>query len=694
MPAQLPTVQHSRFTRTTLCLSVIAALHWPLVHAQSATPDTDAADDEQTRLETIQVEPGSTSEPVTELPNGTAVSGSTLAKTPGSGGDPLISLQTLPGLAYTSDDEPLPAVRGSRPDDNIFLIDDLPVNYLFHMGGLISVINPDLVKSFNIYPSAYGPEFAGVTGGVFDIKLRDPKKDRLHKKVDISLYQTGVLVEGPVSDNQSFYLAGRISYLDLLVGDQLEDEVEDGVSIIQFPKYKDYQGKYVWDINDDVTLRMHANGSRDDIELNLSEDAEGIETDPILAGSFLEASGYDQQGLSLNMNLGPGKRLDSAISHSSGSTRFQIGGAGKLDASIDRVLAKSQLTVPVGQAHDITLGGQVTQSKLGLDLEVNAALCTEFETDCNFTAAQRLETHINRTINSQRVFLKDSWYVNDQLTLYPGVTVFREDWLDKTHAEPRFALEYALSDDLTLNAGAGVYHQMPSFEQFDKVFGNPELKYIKSTHALIGLEKKFRGGWSAKSELYYKDLQDLVSGDDDKNYANNGEGSTVGIDTLIRKDLTDRFSGWLSLTVSDSTRTNRLTGEKFDFEYDQPINATLVGSYKLSEKWTLAGKLWVHSGALYTPVVGAVKDPEVEGLYNPQYGPINSERFPMYKRLDVRLDRTVKKSEKVTFSTYFEILNLLDSDNVSSLEYNKDYSEKKENKQIPLFLSLGFKVNF
>ena len=225
-PAELHTyhqasasVVRSYLLLPVLFLSCLAFLLLsPATLAQSVTADVIELD------EIIVEEEG---EPETALPLGISISGETLRTAPGSGGDPVRTLQSLPGLTFTNDEEALPAVRGSRPGDNYFQADFAPVSYLFHLGGAISVFNADLVESFDIYQSSYGPEFSGVTGGVFDVQLREPKNDRFRATIDISLPQAGGLVEGPITDTQSFYLAGRFSYLDLFLADQIPEE--DGI---------------------------------------------------------------------------------------------------------------------------------------------------------------------------------------------------------------------------------------------------------------------------------------------------------------------------------------------------------------------------------------------------------------------------------------------------------------------------------
>jgi hypothetical protein len=631
-------------------------------------------------------------QPEPELPLGLGISGETLRTTPGSAGDPLRSLQSLPGMVFTDDESAVPAVRGSRPNDNYMEADFLPVGYLFHAGGVISVFNSELMESFNIYPSAYGPEFSGVTGGVFDIRLRDPVTDQLHSTLDVGFLHAGLLVEGPVTDNQSFYLAGRFSYLDLLVKGQLEDD--DGIEFRQFPKYTDYQGKYVWKPGSQSTLRFQVSGATDEQDIIIAEDSEEIELEPIFAGRHSESENFNQQGLVWDQQIGGQVTLKSALAHNRSSSEAQAGGAGQSNGSTDSLLLKSHLDFPLNEQHDVKLGFSATRIDASFDIAFNDPGCTEFEADCQVTGAERLTTAESLIVHTGQIFAKDSWYVTDSLTLFPGVTLQAEDYLGKQFVEPRFALEYSLSDDLIFSAGTGVYHQLPGFVETNKVFGNPDLEYIESVQAVVGVQKILANGLDIKSELYYKELDNLVAGDEELRFNNAGEGVAYGLDTLIRKDVTDKLTGWLSFSVSKARREHESSGASFPFDYDQPVNMTLVANYKLPSNWALGAKLWVHSGAPYTPVIGAAPDDDIDGLFNPQYGEVNSKRLPTYHRLDVRLDRTYTRSNGKHINLYMEVLNLLDSKNLSYYDYNADYSERIEVTQLPRIVGLGFKVEF
>ncbi len=653
-------------------------------------PEVNALAAEITILEEVVIE--QEGEPEPDLPLGIGISGETLKKIPGSSGDPLRGLQSLPGLAFADDSGAEPAVRGSRPGDNYYEVDFIPVGYLFHAGGVISVFNSELVDSFSLYPSAYGAEYAGVTGAVVDVRLRDPKTDRFHTTIDASFLQTGVLLEGPVSDTQSFYLAGRMSYLDLFVKDQLDDE--DGIEFKQFPKYTDYQGKYLWQLGEGSQLNFQMSGATDEQELVIADDSEEIDNEPIFAGRHLDSSRFDGQGVVWNKELANRIRVKSAIAHGYSAGKSQVGNAGRSDIKIDRWLLKSHATVPVSQKHDFTFGAEAAHIKADIEVAFNDPACTEFETDCLITDAQRITTTQTLKISSGHLFLKDSWFSTDRLTLISALAVQSEDYLDKTFIEPRFSMEYTLPDDWILTAGLGQYHQIPQFNQINKDFGNPDLDYIEALHSVVGLQKKFVNGWDVKSELYYKKLNKLVTGNELSRYSNDGEGYAVGLDTLIRKKVSSKLSGWLALSLSKAKRKNTLTGDSFAFDFDQPFNTTLVASYKLSARWELGAKLWVHSGAPYTPVIGASPDDDIEGLYIPEYGPVNSKRTRAYNRLDIRIDRQFKPSSRYSVNAYLEILNLLDSKNISDYDYNQDYTERTAVTQLPRLIGIGLKAEF
>jgi len=536
-------------------------------HAQTETANTTSSAN-TTELDEIIIE--EEGEPETSLPLGIGISGETLTTAPGTAGDPLRALQTLPGMNFVEDGEPTPAVRGSRPGDNYFQVDFAPLGYLFHVGGLISVFNADLVESFDIYQSAYGPEFAGVTGAVFDVKLREPKTDRFRSSIDVNLFQAGALIEGPISETQSFYLAGRISYLDLLPGDQISEE--DSFKIEQFPKYTDYQGKYVWKPNASHKLTAQINGASDLAQVVVEEDAEEVENDPVFAGTTKLNGQRDEQAVVWDFQANDRLSVKSLVSHVTGKTDLKFGGAGTVDVVEREIGLKTHATYQLSNRHDVSIGAQFNKGTADIDIALALPPCAEFEPDCFATGSEKQALQEKFDYTFSRAFIKDNWYVNDRLTLYPGVAFSSSEYRNEKFVEPRVSAEYALSEQTILSAGFGQYHQSPGYLERSSVYGNPNLDFSEALHAQVGVQRLFSNGWSVKSELYYKALDNLVTTDPELTYSNDGEGHAFGLDTLIRKNLTHKLSGWASISLSESRRKDKRTSESFVFDYDQPVN--------------------------------------------------------------------------------------------------------------------------
>ncbi len=627
-----------------------------------------------------------------EVSGGVVLDQDTLTHTPGTGGDPIRVLQTLPGVAVNDDTSAAPAIRGSRPEDNSYFVDFLPTGYLFHFGGGVSVFNEHLVKSFALYPSSYAARFSGGSGAVIDVALREPDNKKFSTTLDISFLKAGALIEGPITENQSFYLAGRVSYLDLLLEDLIIDD-DDGVEFVQFPKFTDYQGKYLWKPTQDASLTLQLTGASDDTEFNLSNKDDDIRNEPDLVGQHKENVAFNSQGLVWKQDFAQGKELTVAVGHMRANSEDKAGAVLDSRTEVDTTFLKGRWKMPFTENQQLNVGGTVSQVKADYTINFQDPGCTEFEVDCSVTDAELVRSADTLKANVVNLYAEDSWFVNDHLILTGGLAYSYEDYLDKGFVEPRIRAEYMADDGWIFSAAAGQYHQFPGFLVSEKVFGNPQLDHESSTHYVMGAEKAFPQNWSLKTEIYRKQFDKLVTANPVTRYSNTGKGSADGFEILIRRGLTDRWSGWLSVSASNSERTNELTGEKFDFEFDQPVIASLVNEFILNDKWRFGMKWWFHSGAPNTPIIGAMADPDDPQRFIPIYGKINSERLPDYHRLDLRFDRQFQLKH-ADMSGYVELINAYGRKNLAGYDYNSDFSARKDIHQLPSIISFGLKIKF
>jgi hypothetical protein len=615
-----------------------------------------------------------------------SLSGAELARVPGSGGDPMRAIQSLPGVAMVSDDSSDPAVRGARPRDNAYVVDMLPVGYLFHLGGFTSVFNPNLIRRFNLSNAAWSPEYGNVVGAVFDINLRNPRTDRLGAELDFSLLGANALIEGPITSELSFFFATRRSWFDLVT--KRVDDKEEGVTA-STPVYGDSQGRVLWTLNARNRLRLDFSSANDRLEYEVKAGGKTAQRDPILAGRGNEKVSYATAALVLETDFNDDTVNRVAVGQMQQRSSFRVGGAGSVKLDQDTAYMRQQLIYTGWKGHEISLGTTLDSRLIKADLDFNFGRCTEFDPNCDISTAPRLTTNQRARQNVFALYANDRWVLNTQWTATAGLRLSREAYIDRNAAEPRLGLEYSPLKSLTFSAGVGRHSQPPADEEAVAVVGNPRLKPVESNHVVFGVTHQLAQGWSWRSEVYGKTFDNYAVADPVLNYRNGASGTARGVELLVKKDaVNSKWSGFASLTLSRSRRKVDATGETFAFDYDQPVIATIVGNYKLNDRWQFGLKWSYHTGSPYTPVVSTGLYPD--GRVRPIFGGINSQRLPSYHRLDLRADAQVTPR----FSYYFELINAYNRKNIAGYSYSPDYRTREPIEQLPLLPSFGIKYKF
>lgn len=613
----------------------------------------------------------------------TSLSGDDLARQPGTSGDPMRGIQSLPGVTSIDDASSEPAVRGSRPGDNAYYVDFLPVGYLFHTGGLASVFNPALIRRFSMASAAWGPEYGNVVGAVFDVELRRPRTDRLGGQADFSLLGGSLLAEGPLGEGLSFFVAGRRSWFDL-VSKSGEDK-EEGVRF-QTPVYSDSQSRLLWQLSPRQRLRFDIATAADRVEYSLSPGGKAAARDPILVGNSTERQSFATGAVvweyepedTLAHRVAAGRMLQD--------TTLRLGGAGSVKLKITTDYVRQQLEIARWAGHEVTVGTSIESRLIDVALDFNFPRCTEFDPDCDIGTAPRLRTDQRARQNTFAVHLADRWQFAPGWAATAGLRASREAYIGRNALEPRVALEYSPDKNHTWSAAAGRHSQPPAGEESLAVVGNPRLKPISSDHFALGYTRLLGDGWSWRVEAYAKRFDNYAVADPMLNYRNGARGTASGGELLVKKDPSSgsKLSGFASVTLSRARRTVNATGATFPFDYDQPVVLTVVGQYRWTERWLFGAKWRYNSGSPTTPVVGTGLYPD--GRVRPLYGPINSQRLPAYHRLDLRAD--YRFGPRAT--GYIELINAYNRRNVAGYSYSADYKTREELRQLPILPSFGF----
>ena len=624
---------------------------------------------------------------------GVEMDAETLAGIPGVNDDPLSALVTLPGVAVNDDFEGGTAVRGTRPLDNTYRVDFMEVGYLFHFG-TGSVVDGDLVDGFTFHPAGYGARYQGVIGGVVDARTRDPLKDGVRAVFDANLIHGGVLVEGALSDNSRAYFSTRASYYDLVLEpflNEINDSETDDVDVVQLPRFYDYRGRLQFDLRGGARLDVLIDGAADEAELLFHDESTETLQDPALAGAHRFALDYDRQGV---VYLRPGGdddwRWQTGWARNRTGFSARLGGAGTAETMVSDNTIRLEAAAPVRRRQRLGWGLTLSRLDINYDVLLRDAGCTEFEVRCRFSDADPIATTDRLRLVRIRAFIEDTVHLigtGDGLNLIVGVGHAQDDYLSEQELEPRARLEWHIGPRSSLTLGAGRYHQLPAFEYIEDKLGNRSLKYLEADHYVLAFKHRFASGWLVRTDIYRKNLRNLVTANAASRYDNRGIGTARGVELLLQGALGPRWFGWVALSYSRSIRKDTDTGERFDFEYDQPLIASVVAKFLLNEQVSVSAKIWYHSGPPETPILGGEADPTNAGAYLPLYGEVNSERLPSYLRLDFRADFKPRRWRDLNF--YLEILNATNHRNVSGYEYEYDYSSRRSITQVPLFLSVG-----
>ncbi|WP_163989964.1 TonB-dependent receptor [Pyxidicoccus caerfyrddinensis] len=628
----------------------------------------------------------------------TSIQVAEVQRIPGTQGDTLKVVQNLPGVARPAFNGGQLIIRGSSPQESGVFLDGQRIPLLYHFGGLTSVYNSELLDAVDYLPGNFSAYYGDLTGGVINVRSREPRMDRIHGTVGVSLIESNAVIEGPITETLGFVVGGRRSYIDLVLG--LVPEGDNGPSLQVAPRYYDAQLKLVWKPLSRHTFSLQGLTSRDRLGLVFDRPSDN---DPTVTGDLDVTTGFNQLRLR-HQYRGDALTLDTQALVGSTLLDFAIGERGLRIDSTDLNL-RSTAEYAFGDA--LTLAG-------GLDVVSSFAHVTariqspprEGEPPTPTVTDELLTTDGDFVQYFPSIWVEARWRPIKELLVVPGVRaesyVFTDQESPKRTLNPRLAVRYALTETVSLKGGAGVYHGPPIQDEPSVTFGNPDLAAKRSLQYGLGAEWQPRPEWFVSGEVFYNDLDGLIVRSNGtvvrdgepvpERLKNGGVGRIYGLEVLVRRSLTDRLFGWISYTLSRSERRDAPDAAWRLFDNDQTHVLTAIASYKLPRGWEVGARLRFASGNPTTPVVGAVRD-DVNDVFVPLYAAVNSVRLPSFNQLDIRVDKNFV-FERWTLDVYLDLTNAYNNPAVEGIAYNYNYSQSAYFEGLPILPILGAKGSF
>ena len=164
-------------------------------------------------------------------------------------------LQLLPGVQSGTEGGSGLYVRGGGPDQNLILLDGVPVYNASHLFGFFSVFNADAINNVELIKGGFPSRYGGRLSSVIDISMKEGNMQEFKGEGSIGLIASKVTVEGPIKkDKTSFILSARRTYLDILARPIIKAATEGDENIGYY--FYDLNGKVNHIINDKNRLYL------------------------------------------------------------------------------------------------------------------------------------------------------------------------------------------------------------------------------------------------------------------------------------------------------------------------------------------------------------------------------------------------------------------------------------------------------
>ncbi|WP_319482625.1 TonB-dependent receptor [uncultured Draconibacterium sp.] len=597
--------------------------------------------------------------------------------------DVLKVIQLLPGVQAGTEGTSGIYVRGGGADQNLFLLDGVPVYNASHLFGFFSVFNSNAVKTVNLYKGGFPARFGGRLSSVVDIRMKEGNDQEYKGEFSVGLISSRFSFEGPINKGKTaFIVSGRRTYIDVLAQPfiQLANKKADNEDI--------NAGYYFYDLNAKINHRF---SDRDRLFLSMySGKDKAYDKSEFTSG---ESNYYDKyndnlgwgnitSALRWNHVFGPKLFSNATLTYSKYNfdveSDYEYTGQEYYDrdyfrymSGINDVTAKMDFDYYPGVNHSLKFGASNTWHtfKPGVNHEKTTVDDDGYKLDQDTTYGNQ-----NIAATEFDAYLEDSWNITSRLNANIGLyfSWFNVQNTNYTSFQPRLAFRYLVSDNLSIKAS---YAKMSQYIHLlsSSTISLPTDLWLPTTQNVkpqnseqwaLGAAYKHRKGYEFSVEAFYKEMDNLIEYKPGATFSGvsegweskieTGKGWSYGAEFMVEKK-TGKTTGWLGYTLSWSNRKfdNLNFGKTFPAKYDRRHDINLVLNHEVSKKFDI-GLAWVYGTGNATTLGAQDYSAMLPGMDNyysggaiTYYGGRNSYRMPAYHRLDLSMNFHKQKKRGV-----------------------------------------------
>ncbi len=576
--------------------------------------------------------------------------------------DVIKTIQLLPGVSSVSEGGQGFYVRGGGPDQNLVLLDEGVVYNAAHLFGFFSVFNADAVKSVNLIKGGMPANYGGRMSSVLEVNMNEGNNKQFKVKGGLGAISSRLTIEGPLKkDKGSFIVSARRTYIDLIMKAAIPDTSPFAGSSYFF---YDFNAKFNYKITEKDRIFLSGYYGKDVFNF---EDRNGGFNAKMPWGNGIAALRWNHlfsNKLFMNMTT---TFSDYQFSFGSKQDEFRF----ELFSGVRDMGTKVDFSYFPNSKHSIKWGADYiyhTFTPTSVSAQTDSVVF-------NTGVAQKLYSH------ETAFYVLDDFELNDVIKINAGlrysmyhhvgpfIRYNKGDGISTPDTEihyskgdvikfynglePRISTRFLLPDKSSIKAGYSYNYQYVHLTSLSAVSLPTDIWYPSTDkakpeigwQASIGYFRNFMNDMFETSvEIYYKKMNNMIEykegavpGDEVNDNTDNllvyGTGWAYGIEFFIKKAV-GKFTGWIGYTWAKTDRRfpDLNEGMIYPAKYDRRHDLSVVGTYKLNDRWTFSTSfIYATGNTLTLPSSWYVQEQNL--LFN--YGARNSTRMAPYHRLDL-----------------------------------------------------------
>ncbi len=661
-----------------------------------------------TLTESVEVRSSVFSENIEQATSNVTLDREAIRQTPGTGGDPLRAINSLPSVGAASGEFADLLVRGGTSDENLVYVDRIPIEdftyftdrYDSGRGGRASILAPDVFNTVEFSAGGFGVRYGGKMSSVLDVSLREASRERIQGVLFADSGTAGGSLDVPLGKG-SWLSSFRRSYIDLAL--DVAGIADQG--IIGYPSTYDLTNKVVYDLTPRHKISFSVLNSfevfqqSDEQSQNIDRRTDRFRTRRtsrrFAAGATLRSLIGSNTFSQLTV-WGTGAHNDGAFYEPYTSYLRRARDLRKLRFGI-----KEDLSYFYNKRVELKLGGGVRADQADYHIFENLGSFSPLEEEYN--SPPRDNRFILGTTTSAYTYGQATVRIGDRFSITPGLRIDRFGISGETLISPRFSARFSPSAKFAFTFASGIYRQPPDIFTVSLNSNNRNLRTQSATHVIGGFEWLIDPNFRLRVEGFRKSYSDLIIKPvvptqysyDNGEYFNTGHGTASGFEISLQKSMSGLFAGQASYSFLRSRRTFDADSPLVPSETERPHQLVLTGITRFFG-FTFAAKYRFASGLPYTKRTAVAVFPNFPYYFVQRIASttdVSAARLPNFMSLDIRAEKRFS-FKRWSLSPYIDYFNVTNHNSIVQPNYEFYSSSAQflsENRRLPIF---GFRIEF